>query len=218
MFAPNEDDLDRLPSPEISDDELKAPINGMPVWAERGRKLNGDDKLLVAAEGAEKAPGLRHAAEEISELTFRHHTVAKYLAAGMSAVEASAMSGYSPTVIRGFVGQPLFQELVAHYEQLEEARAAPVADALTVLGMQAAQRLSDRVERVGEVMDTGELRQIMSTALDRAGFSPKTRTESISVTMTGQELREIKDQANGSSRGVVIRQTPTSVTVEDVEP
>ena len=218
MYYPNEEALDKLPSPELSEEDLKAPLEpNMPLWAEKGRRLTKLDKLLIEIEGGEHAPNLYEAESELVNLTIRHHTVAKYLGAGLSVIEASEMSGYSTAVIRGFVGQPLFQELVAHYERLEESRAAPVVDAMTVLGMQAAQRLMHRIEQCGEYIETSELRNIMSTALDRAGYSPKTRHESVSINMTGAELAEIRKQAAGENvRSAVIIQQPGEVHEEAI--
>lgn len=80
-----------------------------------------------------------------SRIRISHHEAAKLLATGHSALEVSALTGYSPGTIYALRRSPAFIELMNHYQSM---RTKEVLDLASRMKMAA----QDGVERVHEMM------------------------------------------------------------------
>lgn len=154
----------------------------------RGRRPKGGDQPLVAAEtrqltledvaklGADR--GSKTPA--ISQLRMRHHALARSVAAGISAIEISAITGYSLSRISILQNDPSFAELVEHYKGLnDEAFLAAQVDANLMaqqVKIAALEELGDRMENATEDFTNGQLLEIAKTMMDRTGQGVATST------------------------------------------
>ena len=83
----------------------------------------------------------------LAKIRETHHALARAIARGMSDVEASSVTGYSPlTVTRLRSSDPAFMELVAAYREQVSKEFAQVVDRMRTLGLSALDELQQRLE------------------------------------------------------------------------
>ena len=138
-------------------------------WVEFVKELGEEELPLLLQPGKVKAP-----VAALARVKTSHHLLARLLAEGRKAVEASAISGYSQMTIAVLQNDPAFQELVAHYKALVDQEFVSVQERLATLGDDVLDELSDRVRDPDKVaaMSVRELKEILETALDRSS-APK---------------------------------------------
>lgn len=121
----------------------------------------------------------------VRELRARHHQLARSIAAGLTAVEIAAITGYSTSRISIMQSDPSFQELVSHYRGLDsEAFRAAQADAnvmAATVKTQALEILSDRMEDDPEAVTVGQALEIAKAMMDRTGQGPATSTTNVNI-------------------------------------
>lgn len=103
----------------------------------------------------------------LQRLRDSHHAVARALAQGMPAVEASALTGYTPTRIGQLQADPAFQELLNHYRLQVDSAFAETQQRLAQLGLDAVGELQSRLDESPEEIKTREL--IEMVAMTRGG-------------------------------------------------
>lgn len=114
-----------------------------------------------------------------------HHQVARLLAAKEEIVTISAITGYSPARVHQLKADPLFQELLSHYERVEaelykDARADMHAR-LSAIGFDSIETLHERLLENPDGFTNKELLAIVEATADRTGYG-KTSTLNANVT------------------------------------
>ncbi len=148
-----------------------------PVMAEVLRPLGEADIALLAVE-----KGIQPNA--IKRLTDSHHALARCLASGMSAVEASVVTGYTPSRISVLRDSPLFAELVAHYARGEDGALADLQERMLTVGLTAVEELKTRLEEEPEKIGTATLLEAVKTLADRTGHGPQSKTTNLNVNVS----------------------------------
>ena len=148
-----------------------------PLTAEIVRPLVPADLALLATER-----GIQPTA--IKRLTDSHHALARCIAEGMSHVEASAITGYTPSRISVLLDSPLFAELVAHYRGNKNAALADLHERMLTIGLVAAEELKSRLEDEPEKIGTPTLIEALKTLADRTGHGPQTKTTNVNLNVS----------------------------------
>lgn len=96
-----------------------------------------------------------------------HHALARLLAEGRKAVEASAILGYSQSRISILQHDPAFQELIEHYRAQVREKYLDVHERLADLGVTAVEELRERLDDAPKTFSNRELLDITETTMDR---------------------------------------------------
>lgn len=149
-----------------------------PLAAVVARPLTVEDVQSLGTERGTKPVPVR-------ELRARHHQLARSIAAGLTAVEIAAITGYSTSRISIMQSDPAFQDLVAHYRGLDEAAfIAAQADAnvmAVTVKTQALEELSNRLEDAPEELTPGQLLEVAKAMMDRTGQGVATATTNLNI-------------------------------------
>lgn len=153
-----------------------------------------EEDLLNRSEGAlvsSEAPTL-------SRIRGIHHEIARLLASGLKPADVSATTGYSLSRISILQKDPSFRELLSFYEAKSDEVFVDVRKRMAVLGLDAASELADRLENKPETLSNSQLIEITKASLDRAGFSPVTKTVNVGVQISSDELEALRNSKNSS--------------------
>lgn len=153
-----------------------------------------EEDLLNRSEGAlvsSEAPTL-------SRIRGIHHEIARLLASGLKPADVSAATGYSLSRISILQKDPSFRELLSFYEKKSDEVFVDVRKRMAVLGLDAASELADRLENKPETLSNSQLIEITKASLDRAGFSPVTKTVNVGVQISADELESLRNSKNSS--------------------
>lgn len=121
-----------------------------------------------------------------------HHDIARLLASGLAPAEVSAVTGYSPSRISTLQNDPSFKELLAYYKQKSDEVFIDVRKRLATLGLDASAELSDRLVDKPESFTNTQLIELTKASLDRAGYNPVAKSLNASVSISSEELSELK--------------------------
>jgi hypothetical protein len=159
------------------------------VEAEVVRELRESDLALLSVER-----GI--APSHVQRISSRHHALARSLATGMSALEASLVCGYTPSRISVLRSDPAFEELVAHYTKLSSEATVDLQQRMATLAVEAADVMADRLETAPETFANGELHDLLKLAADRTGHGPASKTTNVNVNVNlGDRLRAARERA-----------------------
>lgn len=153
-----------------------------------------EEDLLNRSEGAlvsSEAPTL-------SRIRGIHHEIARLLASGLKPADVSAATGYSLSRISILQKDPSFRELLSFYESKSDEVFVDVRKRMAVLGLDAASELADRLENKPETLSNSQLIEITKASLDRAGFSPVTKTVNVGVQISADELESLRNSKSSS--------------------
>lgn len=142
-------------------------------------------------------------APSIARLRQIHHEIARLLASGLTETEVAASTGYSLSRISILKGDPSFKELLAYYAARSEEQFLDVRKRLAILGTDAVAELQDRLDYKPDSLTNTQLIEITKTTLDRAGFSPVSKSENVQVLLTGNELEKLKQNIGGGNVRIV---------------
>lgn len=142
-------------------------------------------------------------APSIARLRQIHHEIARLLASGLTETEVAASTGYSLSRISILKGDPSFKELLAYYAARSEEQFLDVRKRLAILGTDAVAELQDRLDYKPDSLTNTQLIEITKTTLDRAGFSPVSKSENVQVLLTGDELEKLKQNIGGGNVRIV---------------
>lgn len=142
-------------------------------------------------------------APSIARLRQIHHEIARLLASGLTETEVAASTGYSLSRISILKGDPSFKELLAYYAARSEEQFLDVRKRLAILGTDAVAELQDRLDYKPDSLTNTQLIEITKTTLDRAGFSPVSKSENVQVLLTGVELEKLKQNIGGGNVRIV---------------
>ena len=121
-----------------------------------------------------------------------HHDIARLLATGLTPAEVSAATGYSPSRISTLQNDPSFKELLSFYSEKDKEVFVDVRKRLATLGMDASAELSDRLIDKPESFTNTQLIELTKATLDRAGYNPVAKSQSVNVTVSSDELAQLR--------------------------
>ena len=142
-------------------------------------------------------------APTIAKLRGIHHEIAQLLAKGLSETEVSAITSYSLSRISILKRDPSFKDLVAFYQKQKTEQFADVQKRLATLSLDAIGEIQERLAEKPDSISTSQLIELSKVTLDRAGYSPVAKSQNISVSMSAEELRELRQAANRGDVEVV---------------
>jgi hypothetical protein len=137
------------------------------------RDITRADLPLLAQEQKERNWRTDEGPRMLTALRTGHHQLAQLLAAKVSVVDASLMTGRSMSAISSLQSDPAFKELMAYYEQQQEGRDFDAYKRLVTLGGTAMEILQERMEDQPDKFSNNELRQIMESTMDRSAAPAK---------------------------------------------
>ena len=142
-------------------------------------------------------------APTIAKLRGIHHEIAQLLAQGLSDTEVSAITSYSLSRISILKRDPSFKDLVAFYQKQKTEQFADVQKRLATLSLDAIGEIQERLAEKPDSISTSQLIELSKVTLDRAGYSPVAKSQNISVSMSAEELRELRQATNRGDVEVV---------------
>lgn len=131
-----------------------------PLEIEVIRQLGPADLAAIQnpPESAEGTPVVR-------QLRHSHHRIAELVAAGRPPAEISIVTGYAASYISSLRGDPAFNELVAYYEFQKREIFADSIERLKSLGLDAIERLHERLNDPEKVWSNKELMDLVEMSL-----------------------------------------------------
>lgn len=181
----------------------------MSEFKTKGRKLSALELEILGPIGpqdliAREEGGLPTSeAPTIAKLRGIHHEIAQLLAQGLSETEVSAITSYSLSRISILKKDPSFKDLVAFYQKQKTEQFADVQKRLATLSLDAIGEIQERLAEKPDSISTSQLIELSKVTLDRAGYSPVAKSQNISVSMSAEELRELRQAANKGDVEVV---------------
>lgn len=121
-----------------------------------------------------------------------HHEIARLLATGLTPAEVSAVTGYSPSRISTLQADPSFKELLTFYSQKESEVFVDVRKRMATLGLDASAELSDRLVEKPESFTNTQLIELTKATLDRAGYNPVAKSLNANVSVSAEELAQLR--------------------------
>lgn len=161
---------------ELTGDFRTSGRASVPVEVDFVRELVEADLSLLASDRGIKPP-------TIAKLRDRHHSLARCLAGGMSNVEASAITGYSPSRISILISDPTFKELLTFYKEHEDSAHAEFSKRATMVTLTALDNLQEQVEDEANPLSVDQNLTIIKTLADRTGHAPVSRSVNTNVNL-----------------------------------
>lgn len=165
-----------------------------PLYAEVVRPLRESDLAMLTIERGTKPSALK-------KISNRHHALARLLATGVNATEASLVTGITPSRISVLKGDPAFQELMSHYTDLKAEQVADLQERLTTTALVAIDIIQDRLEEEPETFDNPELRELVKLTADRTGHGPKSTNVNVNVNLGDRLANARKRVSAGTDSG-----------------
>ena len=122
--------------------------------------------------------------EPIEKTSHRHHALARCLALGMKAAEASLATGYSLSRISILQRDELFAELVSFYKAEMADVFKSTAEQLEGLSIEALSALRDRLEDDPTKISTKDLVDVAKLAADRSGHGPQSTQTNLNINLS----------------------------------
>lgn len=151
--------------------------------------------LQEGSLGAESRP--------LMKIRHSHHTLARLLADGMPAVQASAITGYSQSYISIIQADPAFKATIDYYREQKSEIYFDLHERLKALGIDAVEEIQSRLAENPDNLTTRELKELAEMVLDRTGFGPTTKIQSTVAMLTGEDLARLKSAVSARSVGTV---------------
>jgi hypothetical protein len=155
------DELDFVGPPRLLGNLGRAAISATP-----GRDLTQAD--LQALEGPRGA----NLPRSIQRLRSSHHALARCLASGMKASQASLITGYTQNRISLLQDDPAFQALLADYRAEARDIFADLNERMNNLSLDAIEELHERLVDAPEAFSIGMLLDVVKAFADRTGHGP----------------------------------------------
>lgn len=119
----------------------------------------------------------------LKSLRDSHHAVAKLLAAGLTPLQVSLQTGYSPSRISSLQLDPTFQDLLEQYRAHDDEIAAEVEKQFLLVAKDAMQAIHEEMLDNPEEIPASVKLDIFKAFADRAGFAPVQRSISKTLNM-----------------------------------
>lgn len=169
-------------------DDLVRPARAPRVTVDDVRPIVQEDlSVLQEARGSEAPP--------LKRLRYKHHSLARALADGLSETEAGLVAGYDSNYVSILKQDPAFRDLVAFYRG-EHAQAYDAVHATVAgLSLKAAEELDRRLEEEPHKLGAAFLKDLMVVGLDRTGHGPtQTQVQRVELNFA-QRLEEARKRA-----------------------
>jgi hypothetical protein len=163
-----------------------------PLGAEVLRELTSSDLGLLTTERGVKPTHLQR-------ITDRHHALARCLATGMGAAEASLVTGYTPSRISVLRGDPAFEELIAFYTGAKGEAVRDYQEKAAIARNMATDILIERMEDNPETIDAGLALDVAKNFADRTGHGPKATNVNVNVNL-GDRMKAARERASSIPR------------------
>lgn len=170
----------------------------------RGRPRKQVQVAVTRELGAEDLPRLAEPRAQgggLKKLRDRHHSLARFIADGMSYGEASIATGYNKETVTLLMQDPTFLGLVEFYRGQKQEKYLDMHELLGALGRDAVRELLDRMEDPEEKISVKELRELAQFASDRSGYGPTNKQEVSHVINFGERLEAARRRAVGFKDG-----------------
>lgn len=160
----------------------------------------GDIFPLTSADlSTERAP-VAAGTPPLQRIRAAHHYAARLLATGMKAAEVSVHTGFCQSRLSILAKDPSFNELIAHYREVEEEVFVDARKRVAALGVTAAEALHDRLLDRPDDISTKDLTNLLATALDRGGYAPVQKSISVSSNMGAAEIAALREALGTAPR------------------
>lgn len=130
-----------------------------------------------------------------AQMRDRHHTIARMLALGFKQTQIAAVTGMSGSRISVIKTSPAFEELLTFYREESGAEFRDLTERFKHLGMEITGELLSRLEAAPEAISVGELRELLKTVADRAGYAPVQKSITLSATIDPEQMERLKNVA-----------------------
>ena len=147
------------------------------------RELKATDSLGLVSRAEPVQP------EPIARVSNRHHALARCLALGMTAHEASLSTGYCISRISILQKDELFKELCEFYKAQSVDVFKTNAEQLQGLTSEALATIRERLETEPQKISTKELVAIAQLAADRSGHGPQQTNVSVDISLSERMSR-----------------------------
>lgn len=137
----------------------------------------------------------------IQTLRQSHHQLAQLIAAGLSNVEVSQITGYSLSRISILQGDPAFAELVRYYSGIKEEIFVDVIQRLKSLSLDTLEVIHERITTKPDSFTNRDLKELLETTADRSGFGPKSTVQVDHVHTLDDLLSSVKEEIRKKSHG-----------------
>ena len=154
-----------------------------------------DLDLLSGPRGADPAP-------QLTKLRERHHSLARHLAEGKSPGEAALLTRYTQSRVSILLGDPAFQDLVAHYRENVNAEFVDFQRKLSELAIDAAHVLQERLEDAPDEITDAMLLRVVEVGADRTGHGPSAKQELNIRIGLADRLREARERSEAVMKNV----------------
>lgn len=138
----------------------------------------------------------------VKELRWRHHALARMLAAGETDVACAAELGYSQGRISVLKSDPAFRELVEHYKKQIDAEFLDQHELLAGASKTGLLLLHERMENDPDSITDKTIIDIVKTGADRTGHGPQTQSQhnvNIHVDMA-ERMERARERLRGPAR------------------
>lgn len=122
----------------------------------------------------------------LKRLRDTHHGLARLIAVGISNVEASSITGYTPSYISTLKNDPAFQELVQFYRSNLTVVQGDLHQRMTGLSLAFVEELRDRLETAPESMTNDFVLDALKVLADRTGHAPVSKNINVNVDLAGR--------------------------------
>ena len=168
------------------------------LLAEIERPLGESDLALLETElGVSPRP--------IARVRDSHHALARALAGGLRPMEASELTGFSPSRISILQRDPTFAELLEFYRDQARESFTDFVGRLKLLSLDAVHELQERLDSEPEKIRISDLLEIAKFGADRSGHGPQTKHLEANLTLTSEDFAQIKEVL-GETHGDLIEQ------------
>ena len=129
------------------------------------RPITEEDLVALKARPKAETPPRK-------KLRYKHHALARSLAAGMQESAAAAITGFAPVTVSILKQDPAFAELLRFYASEEGKGFDQVRAQILGVGLQFVEEIQRRVTETPEEVTMKDLRETGGMLLDRAGVGP----------------------------------------------
>ena len=147
---------------------------GVPLTGHVVKEIDLGDLALLDLPREAPVPALQ-------KIKAAHHQAARLVAMGMTHVEVSLHTGYTPQRVMDLCKDPAFKELIAVYEKAQSDDMEAGVARLRGLMMTAADELAERLMEAPDTFSSKDPRELMTAAADRSGFGPQTKSTNVNV-------------------------------------
>lgn len=173
------------------------------------RPVEEQDLAFLNKERGVKPP-------QVKELRYRHHTLARLLAAGKTDIECSVDTGYSQSRISILKADPAFEELVKFYVKELDAEFVDLGEMLGGLSKTAAGQLLDELEEDPDAFTKREKMDLLKIGADRTGHGPQVQsTHQVNIHVDMAERMERARQRLRSPEGAAAHDQVIEVELKE---